>query len=84
MRMIAGIMRPTAGQVKYDGLPITELKEKVPGPVWLPAAGFRVLSGIYSQRLSLLRGGIKGTHEKGHKTEGGGAAGTDDSHRSAK
>lgn len=28
MRMIAGIMRPTAGQVKYDGLPITELKEK--------------------------------------------------------
>ena len=25
MRMIAGIMRPTAGQVKYDGLPITEL-----------------------------------------------------------
>lgn len=28
MRMIAGIMRPTAGQVKYDELPITELKEK--------------------------------------------------------
>lgn len=28
MRMIAGIMRPTAGQVEYDGLPITMLKEK--------------------------------------------------------
>ena len=25
MRMIAGIMRPTAGQVEYDGLPIGEL-----------------------------------------------------------
>lgn len=25
MRMIAGIMRPTAGQVEYDGLPIDEL-----------------------------------------------------------
>lgn len=26
MRMIAGIMRPTAGQVEYDGLPIGELE----------------------------------------------------------
>lgn len=27
MRMIAGIMKPTAGQILYDGIPINELKE---------------------------------------------------------
>lgn len=27
MRMIAGIMEPTAGQIRYDGVPIQELKE---------------------------------------------------------
>lgn len=27
MRMIAGIMKPTAGQIRYDGIPIHELKE---------------------------------------------------------
>lgn len=27
MRMIAGIMRPTAGTIRYDGIPIGELKE---------------------------------------------------------
>ena len=29
MRMIAGIMKPTAGQILYDGIPINELKEKI-------------------------------------------------------
>ena len=28
MRMIAGIMRPTAGTIRYDGIPISELKER--------------------------------------------------------
>lgn len=28
MRMIAGIMRPTAGTIRYDGIPIGELKER--------------------------------------------------------
>lgn len=28
MRMIAGIMTPTAGQIRYDGVPIRELKER--------------------------------------------------------
>lgn len=28
MRMIAGIMSPTAGQIRYDGVPIRELKER--------------------------------------------------------
>lgn len=27
MRMIAGIMKPTAGEIRYDGIPISELKE---------------------------------------------------------
>lgn len=27
MRMIAGIMKPTSGQIRYDGIPISELKE---------------------------------------------------------
>lgn len=27
MRMIAGIMKPTAGEIRYDGIPIHELKE---------------------------------------------------------
>lgn len=27
MRMIAGIMKPSSGQIRYDGLPIDELKE---------------------------------------------------------
>lgn len=27
MRMIAGIMKPTSGQIRYDGIPINELKE---------------------------------------------------------
>lgn len=27
MRMIAGIMKPTAGKILYDGIPINELKE---------------------------------------------------------
>ena len=61
MRMIAGIMRPTAGQVEYDGLPIGELGGGVPGPVWVSAAGIRVLSRVYGQRLSVLCGGAKGS-----------------------
>lgn len=28
MRMIAGIMKPTAGTIRYDGIPIDELKER--------------------------------------------------------
>ena len=28
MRIIAGIMEPTAGQIRYDGVPIRELKER--------------------------------------------------------
>lgn len=28
MRMIAGIMKPTAGTIRYDGIPIGELKER--------------------------------------------------------
>ncbi len=27
MRMIAGIMKPSSGQIRYDGIPISELKE---------------------------------------------------------
>ena len=27
MRMIAGIMKPSAGTIRYDGIPIDELKE---------------------------------------------------------
>lgn len=27
MRMIAGIMTPSSGQIRYDGIPIGELKE---------------------------------------------------------
>ena len=28
MRMIAGIMKPSAGKILYDGIPISHLKEK--------------------------------------------------------
>lgn len=28
MRMVAGIMKPTAGTIRYDGIPIDELKER--------------------------------------------------------
>ena len=68
MRIIAGILRPTAGCVKYDGIEIDRLKEEY-RYIRVSASGIRILSGFLRPGLSGIYCGAEGTYEGGDEEE---------------
>ena len=55
MRMICGILKPTCGVIRCDGIEIGQM-----GNAWISSAGVRVLRGIYSTAVSAVYGGNEG------------------------
>ena len=64
MRMIAGIMQPTSGQVLYDGVPIRDAGRGLPGCLRFSAPGIWLLSGIHGEGLSGLYRRPKGADRR--------------------
>ena len=60
MRMICGILKPTCGVIRCDGIEIGQMGESLSGDAWISSAGVWVLRGIYSTAVSAVYGGNEG------------------------